>query len=89
MFSAEGVVADGHITACQFGAPRLWLWDGRRQLELKDISRHYPAGSLPQDELAAYRSLAEVTGLSLDEFASSFSDPAGDGCLEMASWNWR
>jgi hypothetical protein len=65
----------------------LWLWSPERKMTIMDIAVTGAAG-FPENEVAYFRPLDEVTELSVEQFHQTFAQPADDTCLETPANLW-
>lgn len=64
----------------------LWLWSPEREMTLEDIANVSP--EFPPEEVPAYRSLEEVTGMSVGTFYETFKTANNRVCLETPADMW-
>ncbi len=77
----------GMIRACpQRSEITLWLWSPTRSLTLQDVSGF--DHEFPADQIETFLSLQEATGLTIDQFVQSFSQPDNQLCLETPIQLW-
>jgi len=64
----------------------LWLWSPERKLTLEDIARI--GLNLSLEEVLAYHSLEEATGMSLEMFYKTFRNANNRSCIETPVDMW-
>jgi hypothetical protein len=65
----------------------LWLWSPERRMTIMDIAVIGLEG-FPEDEVAYFRPVDEVTEMSIERFYQTFAQPADDTCLETPADLW-
>jgi hypothetical protein len=65
----------------------LWLWSPERRMTIMDIAIIGVEG-FPENEVAYFRPLEEVTELSVEQFHQTFAQPDNDTCLQTPAELW-
>jgi hypothetical protein len=65
----------------------LWLWSPERRMTIMDIAITGVEG-FPEDEVAYFRPIDEVTEMSIERFYQTFAQSADDTCLETPADLW-
>jgi len=63
----------------------LWLWSPERDMALEYIAN---VGGFPTGDMSYFRSLEEATGMSIEQFYQTFSQPDNQTCLETPADLW-
>jgi hypothetical protein len=64
----------------------MWLWSPERTVTIEEIAAMRLG--FPENELQFFRPLEAATGLSIEQFYQTFSQPANETCLETPADMW-